>query len=268
VRSAVGVPLRSQTELVGVLEAHSDQVEAFSGEDLSTLETVAGRLAMALKNARLFERVARGQREWETTFDAIAEGVVVHDEQLVIIRANHALAVLLDTAPEALIGHDVSTALCGGELPECATVRSDPQSPLSLELNEPRRGRTLAITGYPIARGGGGGRVLVVRDVTDERIWRARMLQTEKLASLGQLSAGIAHEINNPLGFIHSNLNTLHPQQPQHALALRLRAAHAVRGLSHSICGRSPPRCVRRRDRSRFHPAGPGSGDHGVARGR
>lgn len=209
VRSAVGVPLRSQTELVGVLEAHSDQVEAFSGEDLSTLETVAGRLAMALKNARLFERVARGEREWETTFDAIAEGVVVHDEQLVIIRANHALAVLLDTAPEALIGHDVSTALCGGELPECATVRSDPQSPLSLELNEPRRGRTLAITGYPIARGGGGGRVLVVRDVTDERIWRARMLQTEKLASLGQLSAGIAHEINNPLGFIHSNLNTL-----------------------------------------------------------
>lgn len=36
-----------------------------------------------------------------------------------------------------------------------------------------------------------------------------QMLQTEKLAALGQMAAGIAHEINNPLGYVRSNLNTL-----------------------------------------------------------
>jgi two-component system NtrC family sensor kinase len=38
---------------------------------------------------------------------------------------------------------------------------------------------------------------------------QAQLLQSEKLASLGQLSAGVAHEINNPISFIHSNLGTL-----------------------------------------------------------
>ena len=38
---------------------------------------------------------------------------------------------------------------------------------------------------------------------------QSQMLQTEKMASIGQLAAGVAHEINNPIGFISSNLNTL-----------------------------------------------------------
>ena len=38
----------------------------------------------------------------------------------------------------------------------------------------------------------------------------ARLLQQEKMASVGQLAAGVAHEINNPMGFVTSNLNTLH----------------------------------------------------------
>ena len=56
----------------------------------------------------------------------------------------------------------------------------------------------------------------VVRDITDEIASReelertqAQLLQSDKLASIGQLAAGVAHEINNPIGFISSNLNTL-----------------------------------------------------------
>ncbi|MDP2788268.1 MAG: PAS domain S-box protein [Pseudomonadota bacterium] len=38
---------------------------------------------------------------------------------------------------------------------------------------------------------------------------QSQLLQSEKLASIGQLAAGVAHEINNPIGFVHSNLGTL-----------------------------------------------------------
>jgi len=51
-----------------------------------------------------------------------------------------------------------------------------------------------------------GGAVAAFRDLSDAQQWRAHVLQTEKMASIGQLAAGVAHEINNPMGFIHANL--------------------------------------------------------------
>jgi PAS domain S-box-containing protein len=50
------------------------------------------------------------------------------------------------------------------------------------------------------------GAVVAFRDLSDAQQWRAHVLQTEKMASIGQLAAGVAHEINNPMGFIHANL--------------------------------------------------------------
>jgi signal transduction histidine kinase len=54
--------------------------------------------------------------------------------------------------------------------------------------------------------GRSGGAVAAFRDLSDAQEWRAHVLQTEKMASIGQLAAGVAHEINNPMGFIHANL--------------------------------------------------------------
>jgi signal transduction histidine kinase len=51
--------------------------------------------------------------------------------------------------------------------------------------------------------------VIRCQDVTAERELEDRLIQSEKMASVGQLAAGVAHEINNPVGFILSNLNRL-----------------------------------------------------------
>jgi PAS domain S-box-containing protein len=50
------------------------------------------------------------------------------------------------------------------------------------------------------------GAVAIFQDLTEIKQLQRQVLQTEKLASIGQLAAGIAHEINNPMGFIHANL--------------------------------------------------------------
>jgi PAS domain S-box-containing protein len=53
------------------------------------------------------------------------------------------------------------------------------------------------------------GIVCIAQDLTAMRTLETQLLQSEKMASIGQLAAGVAHEINNPMGFIYSNLGTL-----------------------------------------------------------
>jgi PAS domain S-box-containing protein len=53
------------------------------------------------------------------------------------------------------------------------------------------------------------GAIQSLRDITDQKSANARLMQSEKMASIGQLAAGVAHEINNPTGFVSSNLGTL-----------------------------------------------------------
>ncbi len=69
--------------------------------------------------------------------------------------------------------------------------------------------RTYAARAYPLA---GGRAVVLVRDVTEERDREVRRLQAEKLASIGMLAAGVAHEINNPAAFVLANIESLRGQ--------------------------------------------------------
>jgi signal transduction histidine kinase len=63
-----------------------------------------------------------------------------------------------------------------------------------------QRGRTYAMAAYPLT---GEGRVVCTyRDISDEREMTRRLIETEKMAAVGQLAGGVAHEINNPLGGI------------------------------------------------------------------
>lgn len=154
---------------------------------------------------RIAERtaaIARAKVEWEKTFDAIHDPLILL-EGTVIRRANLAVARLARRDIRNVIGARCHRVLANRSAP-CLGCQagSGAGEPSEVCL----RSRTYQVSFFPME---GGVTVAHYRDVTEARRIEERLRDSQRMASVGQLAAGAAHEINNPLGFLISNLNTL-----------------------------------------------------------
>src|SRR3954464_242778 len=201
VRSAAVAPLRAQGITMGALAVVDRRGGPFTTEDLWLLSTVATNASVVLANSRLYEMVRRGQQEWETAFNALAEGIAVVGPGGAILRANRALASLAEVAEPELVGRDFSELFAGAAEPVAgiieAAYRGEKGAPLVVRLDESQR--VLRLTAAPLAGVRPGSVVILIEDVTEQRMLEAQIIQNDKMASIGQLVSGVAHELNNPL---------------------------------------------------------------------
>jgi len=202
VASAAAVPLRTRGTVVGSLVVVDPPTGVFATDDIRLLSTIATHGATVLANARFFELVRRGKDQWETAFDALSEGVAVVDEEGRVRRANRALADLLDTPIADVVGRELGSALFG-ESPALRelldSARREPRPPPIVTRSASLR-RTLRLMGARIPDPTDElSVVILVEDVTDQRAMEAQLIQSEKLAAVGQLVSGVADELNNPL---------------------------------------------------------------------
>jgi PAS domain S-box-containing protein len=163
---------------------------------------------------RLLEVLINGKRDWETTFDAIVDPVALLDTEGRIVRANLGLGKALGQEIRQTIGKHY-LELIGAPEGASATARRhgiDDPIALSLEDGQPRTEEThygqLAgtqqVTTSPLRSPSGRlqGLVVILKDVTDFKVQQERLLQASRLADIGLLAAGVAHEINTPLASI------------------------------------------------------------------
>lgn len=162
----------------------------------------------------------RAKTEWEQTVDCLPLLIIMTDGSGNIRRANRALADLVGRTLPELIGEEWQT-LCrtaGFELGDDWSAGE--------EIHHGPTDRWFAIGTHDLrvqTEEKETARVIIMSDTTGQKSAResleqayallkasqAQLVQQEKMSSIGQLAAGVAHEINNPMGFITSNLNTL-----------------------------------------------------------
>ena len=168
----------------------------------------------------MFQQVERAKQEWENTMDCIGDVVILAGTNDKIRRCNKALNKLTGRTPQEISGRSWRELL-----PEHGL--SIPSScPPGTELCHTPSGSWFVFNSYPFTDSTNNevsGIVITLHDTTvvkrftselekayaDLKATQARVVQQEKMASIGQLAAGVAHEINNPMGFISSNLSTL-----------------------------------------------------------
>ncbi|MFN3479233.1 MAG: ATP-binding protein [Thermodesulfovibrionales bacterium] len=205
IRSTISIPL-FQERLLGVFNLDSIKPYRFSERDLDILLPVAKHISIALENAFLFEEITREKKEWEKTFDAITDLVWLEDGSQNILRANRAL---LHRTGFPLM--DITRRHCS-EILSRIGIRSE--GCICSETVETKRPSFQELKGsggsiyhswiYPLIDDDGNLYAMVhyLKDVTSQKLLEQQLIRADKLASLGTLVAGIAHEINNPLGII------------------------------------------------------------------
>lgn len=224
VRSAAVAPLRSQGVTMGALVVADRQGGPFTTEDLWLLSTVATNASVVLANSRLYEIVRQSKEEWETAFNALTEGIAVVGPDGAVLRANRALAALAEVGESELVGQSFCETLFGANDAVEDLIRGaylgQRSAPLVVRME--RSQRVLRLTAAPIADQPGraeaaGTRpvVILVEDVTEQHTLEAQLIQNDKMASIGQLVSGVAHELNNPLTSI-AGLTELLLERPPH----------------------------------------------------
>jgi two-component system, NtrC family, sensor kinase len=231
-RTTLGIPLIREDKLIGVYSLARTRVEPFTDKEVELATTFADQAVIAIENARLFEELRERQAELRVTFDNMGDGVAMFGADRQLVAWNRNLQEMLDL-PEALLISRPSFA----ELFHYLAARgefgsADVEAELSRSVEDTSRemryertrpdGRVVEVRRNRVPD---GGFVLIYADITERKraeevvriardaaekalqelqVAQDRLVQTEKLASLGQLTAGIAHEIKNPLNFVNN----------------------------------------------------------------
>ncbi len=236
--SVLIVPVRSKGQVTGTVGISSRMRGAFQSDEVGLLSAIGYAIGVAVENARLYKRqqeiageLRKSEQRYRELFENAHDAILVHDLQGNVIAANKAAEELTGYGAGELLKKNMRDLLdeeslaASSEIGSRLLVGDKVEQPYAQRLIRRGGGEALLklTTNLLNQEGRPSGFLHIARDVTIEKRMQDRLssayrelseshqrlkdsqeqlIQAEKLSSLGQLAASIAHEVNNPLGGI------------------------------------------------------------------
>ncbi|MBI4436692.1 MAG: GAF domain-containing protein [Candidatus Omnitrophica bacterium] len=217
IRSCMCVPLESQHRTLGLLYVDSRlQAGSFSKEELTLVSGIANQTAVALENIDLVHRLSEERKRIEGILNALTLAIISIDEEGAISFVNPQAMKLFEVTGTECLGHPYQTFFEGGLFRALLGLMTPAlQEGKGVTLGEVACGDVeksilLQVNIIPLREGLVRKGILVaLDDVTEKRTLEREMANAEKLSAIGEMTAGLIHEINNPLNIISGRAQLL-----------------------------------------------------------
>lgn len=224
-QQCLNVPLCCRDNVSGVMAFVGFAFDEIPPEMHQLLFCIGNQIGITIESLRNMEKLLQSKELLQSVFDGITDMLVLLDRDLRIRMVNKAHLKQFGVTLDEILNKRCRDPQACRSCPfiQCnIEIAFKSKTPFTEEVRS-SDGRIFLVHYYPIVNEKGEVESIVrnAKDITEEKRVEHKIQQTEKLVSLGQLSAGIAHEINNPMGVIRCYADLLKHQLPDSPQGLK-----------------------------------------------
>ena len=213
--SCIVVPLMGRRGVYGLVCAvHTTWHDIDRALAMAT--TLASFGGLVLEAVQLEARAKRDEQRaedlWYAASERLTDGIALIDSAYGVMRVNSAMRALLGSEDGEIVGRTCREVfqICETETPCPHAIAAASQRRVVREIRARASGRPLRVEIVPMPPGSTDFSFIhLCHDQTEERATRSGLISADRLATIGRLAAGVAHEINNPAALVTVNLGVL-----------------------------------------------------------
>ncbi len=210
INATIAAPIKTKNNNIGVIilanKTENAPVKVFDNSDKKLFESICSHISSAIENAQLYEEILEMKNYNESIINSISSGVITTDLNGIIKTINNSAEFILGITAENVFGQNVDVLFKTSKDKRFKLnefIKSG-ENILNYELTLERNTKETIIVAVSISilNDIGNniiGAVIVIDDFTEKKLLEHQIRRSDQLAALGELSAGLAHEIKNPL---------------------------------------------------------------------